>query len=392
MHMRNCLARPFNRIAITLAVLMAAVSAWDLKPATAQPAPPPGVNAMVQAFQSWASNNGIGNSALVISRDGAELAASSVGSWTPDTVAPIASTSKAITGLCIMALADQGRIALTDSIGRHLSTGFVDSLTATGRTNAGQITIEQLLRHTSGFQGNGNATPPREPTQAQYAAGAADAHPDQWFSRQVLDRALLTTPGTTFAYANVNYALLSVVIENVTGETYENFCRRTVLAPHGAGNAVIVAGNAAMGAFGGWSISAREYSNFYSRGFLRSALSQNAADFMDRALDATCGAACSYGLGVFVVPAGYSVGIATVPLAAGKPPALLPVFHTDLAPYELNHNGDWSSSDTTPNQFSSFAIYWSNGVSAVMICDRGNIGAALGNFYAVMSAAALTIN
>lgn len=396
---------------VLAAIVLVAMIGGVSRPGMAQPAPPPGVAAMVQAYQAWASSNGIGNSALVISRDGVEIATSAVGSWTPDTIAPIASTSKAITGMCILDLADQGRIAFTDPVGRHLSADFINSLTATGRSNAGQITIEQLLRHASGFQGNGNATPPGEPTQAQYATGAADAHPDQWFSRQALDRALLTAPGTTSVYANVNYALLSVVIESVTGESYENYCRRTVLAPRGAGNARVAAGNSAMGAFGGWSISAREYASFYSRAFMRSALSERATDFMDRVYDLAC-TVCNYGLGVGVLPVGYSVSIATVPpppamsavvraipggriispIVASDDPVMVPIFHADIAPYELNHNGDWSSSDTTPAQFSSYAIFWPNGVSAVMVNDRGNIGVALGNFYNAMSAPALTID
>jgi hypothetical protein len=42
---------------------------------------------------------------------------------------------------------------------------------------------------------------------------------------------LASVPGTRHYYNNINYALLGLVIHEVTGETYEAYCRRMALAP-----------------------------------------------------------------------------------------------------------------------------------------------------------------
>jgi CubicO group peptidase (beta-lactamase class C family) len=372
---------------------------------------PQGVNGMIQAFQTWAATNSLTNASLFIARDGTEIGRATIGAWTIDTPAPIASTSKAITAVCLGTLIDSRQVALTDTI-QFLLPVFTRSLSAVGQANSGRITVEQLLRHASGLEGNANLTPPREPTQVSYATGAAQTHPDEWFATQALNTPLFAVPGTTYAYANVNYAILGLIIRTVSGQAYETYCKNAVLTPRGASNAHIAAGNSAMEAFGGWTISAREYSSFYWHSFNRSALSDWATAFMDRVYDTSC-TTCSYGLGVGVTAVGYgysqvvypmpeavSVILTTTPhgkvmspIVAGQDPLMLPILHPDIPPYDLAHTGDWTGA-TTPSQFSSIAMFWSNGVTAFVVCDRGFASApnqqpALMN---ALSTSALTIN
>ena len=51
------------------------------------------------------------------------------------------------------------------------------------------------------------------------------------------------------------------------------------------------------------------------------------------------------------------------PIVAGQNPLMLPILHPDIPPYDLGHTGDWTGA-TTPSQFSSIAMFWSNGVTA----------------------------
>ena len=68
----------------------------------------------------------------------------------------------------------------------------------------------------------------------------------------------LGTAGT-FAYNNENYAILGLVIETVTGEPYDQVCRRLVLDPLGIDSAALDGMWGAHGAWGGWSMSAADY-------------------------------------------------------------------------------------------------------------------------------------
>lgn len=51
--------------------------------------------------------------------------------------------------------------------------------------------------------------------------------------RYALDKRLHFTPGTGRAYSNLGYSILGLVIEKVSGTTYEDYCRKHVLEPVG---------------------------------------------------------------------------------------------------------------------------------------------------------------
>jgi CubicO group peptidase (beta-lactamase class C family) len=131
-----------------LKTALAAALAVGVMSTSAMAQAPQGVNGMIQAFQTWAATNGLANASLFIARDGTEIGRATVGAWTVDTPAPIASTSKAITAVCLGTLVDSRQVALTDTI-QLLLPDFTRSLSAVGQANSGRITVEQLLRHTS---------------------------------------------------------------------------------------------------------------------------------------------------------------------------------------------------------------------------------------------------
>lgn len=113
----------------------------------------------------------------------------------------IGSATKTFVAATVLQLADEGRIALSDPVRRHLPE--VGGIT-------GDVTIAQLLDHTSGLADVFNDTTRR----------ALEATPEQaWAVDDVLDTlgSPWYAPGEGWAYANTNYLLLGLLVERVTG-------------------------------------------------------------------------------------------------------------------------------------------------------------------------------
>lgn len=282
------------------------------------------------AFRGWLAANGIANASLVVMQGGALVGSFGYGARTAVQAVPVASLSKAITGICLSTLVDNGRLAYSDTIGNRLASFFAANPQQNAAVKA--ITIEQLLRHRSGIG--------VDPTQTNSFANTTSA--DQDIARMALASPLSTVPGSTFAYNNVNYALLGMVIQAVTGQDYETYCR-AMLAPRGAPNAHIGVGLRAMGAFGGWEISAVEYANF-ARAFDRSLRLLSQASY---ALIET-GPIIADGTS-------YMFGESVRRTASGR---------------NLWHFGDWRANWTSPTQMGAYFALWDNGVSVVATYDR----------------------
>jgi CubicO group peptidase (beta-lactamase class C family) len=121
----------------------------------------------------------------------------------------IASTSKPFTAAAVLKLHMQGKVDVDDPIAKYFKRVPDDKKA---------ITIRQLLSHTSGISGN-IGVPYNSPlTRAQYVP-------------QMLGKPLDTEPGEKFAYCNVGYALLAALVEEVTGQTFEDYCRKHLFKP-----------------------------------------------------------------------------------------------------------------------------------------------------------------
>lgn len=137
---------------------------------------------------------------------------------TPSTLFEIGSNSKAFTGLAVMKLAEQGLIHLDDPVSRHIpwfQMKYRDVQT--------DITIQQLLHHTSGIPYSSIERIPEsdEPTALEETV------------RTLLDQPLKHMPGEKYEYATINYDVLGLVIQQVTGQSYETYMKEELLAPLG---------------------------------------------------------------------------------------------------------------------------------------------------------------
>ncbi|HEX3564824.1 MAG TPA: serine hydrolase domain-containing protein [Acidimicrobiales bacterium] len=127
----------------------------------------------------------------------------------------IGSQTKAFTATLILQLVGEGRLSLDDDIARWVP----------GVPNGQQITIRQLLNHTSGL-GDVLSVPAIQNklltgcTVTELLAAGATAAP-------------IAAPGTKWVYSNYGYDLLGRVAELVTGTDLSTLIRRRIAQPLG---------------------------------------------------------------------------------------------------------------------------------------------------------------
>jgi CubicO group peptidase (beta-lactamase class C family) len=123
---------------------------------------------------------------------------------TPDAVQPIYSISKHITAASVLSLAEQGRLAVSDPVARHLPEWFADEP---------QLQLVHLLRHTSGL--------PEFIGLDGIEAIESGARPNATVVDvlDIVDRAPQRfAPGTWHSYSNSNYSALALIVERVGGK------------------------------------------------------------------------------------------------------------------------------------------------------------------------------
>ncbi|MGB6485967.1 MAG: serine hydrolase domain-containing protein [Steroidobacteraceae bacterium] len=135
---------------------------------------------------------------------------------TPQSVFPIGSITKTMTALAIQQLIAEGKVDLNAPIGRYLPR-----LPEPDRN----VRIRYLLDHTSGIP---NYTEiPGFPNGAQAPMTRQDIL--RWFD----SRPLLFPSGTRWSYTNSGYYLLGLVIETVSGMSYDQYLRAHIFTPFG---------------------------------------------------------------------------------------------------------------------------------------------------------------
>ncbi len=128
----------------------------------------------------------------------------------------IASISKTISAIVTMQLVEDGTLSLDEPVGDIL----VDHLALTAPDpDVASITVRELLSHTAGFPQHENMF------FGNGASSCVDAS-IQGLSRNV-------SSGNGFAYSNMSYCVLGVLIEAVTGKTYERVVYERLLTPLG---------------------------------------------------------------------------------------------------------------------------------------------------------------
>jgi D-alanyl-D-alanine carboxypeptidase len=136
---------------------------------------------------------------------------------TTDTKYNIGSINKIFTQVALMQLRDAGKIDFTKTLRTFLPDYPSDV--------ADRITIQQLLRHTSGVGdifGPAYAAMPKDKLRT-----LSDYLP------LFVDKPLEFEPGSSNRYSNAGYVLLGLVIEKLSGLTYDEYVRTKIFAPLG---------------------------------------------------------------------------------------------------------------------------------------------------------------
>ncbi|WP_085506681.1 serine hydrolase domain-containing protein [Thalassobacillus devorans] len=150
-----------------------------------------------------------GHAALYTDDQGTEM--DNPAAMEKDTIFDMASISKVFTTTAAMQLYEEGLFDLDDPVADH-----IPEFAANGKE---QVTIRQLMTHTSGFTAwvplytqEGN----RE-DRLQY----------------VLEHPLANEPGTSYTYSDLNMITLSVLIERLSGQRLDEYVKANITEPLG---------------------------------------------------------------------------------------------------------------------------------------------------------------
>ncbi len=145
---------------------------------------------------------------------------------TEQTIFRVASISKSVAAFGIMKLVEEGKIELDVPVEKYLKRWHIPS----SKYNSDGVTVRRLLSHTSGLNIEGYPLyEPGKPVPSieQSISGAAG---EQW------KVTLQNEPGSTFYYSTGGYAVLQLLVEEVTGEKFEVYMKKEVFDTLGLKN------------------------------------------------------------------------------------------------------------------------------------------------------------
>lgn len=126
----------------------------------------------------------------------------------------IGSSSKSFTAMAIMQLAEGKTLDIDDSVIKYMPKIKCVK-------NADEITIRQLLNHTSGFS----------TYEGMKVFNRNVGESLSQLTENLHNVRLSRKPGASYEYSNLNYVLLGAIIEIVSGMTYENYIVNNIFKP-----------------------------------------------------------------------------------------------------------------------------------------------------------------
>ena len=157
-----------------------------------------------------------------------------------DAIFRIASQTKAIVSTGVMLLQEEGKLLISDPVGRHLPA-FRETQVAVARDDGGydvvdargRVTIRQLLTHTSGVSyGNGPASDQWEAAGIQGWYFADRDEPVGTTIDRIAALPFDAHPGEQWIYG-YNTDILGALIEAVSGQPLDQFLRTRIFEPLG---------------------------------------------------------------------------------------------------------------------------------------------------------------
>ncbi len=134
---------------------------------------------------------------------------------TPDMHYAIGSISKQFTTACILLLAEEGKLTLDDPVSKYFPE----------LTRAKEVTIRNLLSHTSGYE---DYAPQDYTIPAWTKPTTAQAVVHEWATKP-----LDFDPGTQYQYSNTNFNIVGLIVEKASGQPFWKYLSARVLTPLG---------------------------------------------------------------------------------------------------------------------------------------------------------------
>lgn len=184
-------------------------------------------------FEKMIEKDQLQGATYCLSRDGKVFANAAIGRYcyrpedtrelTPDHLHHIASITKLFTAVAIFKLYEDGRLL----IGQKVS----EILEEFKEPPYNNITIGQLLTHTSGMQPDPNCFPsPYFQSNWDHVAEGFKAGDSAWL-KNGLKAGLRTAPGTEWAYSSFGFAILGEIITRVSGTIAHQYIKDNIIQP-----------------------------------------------------------------------------------------------------------------------------------------------------------------
>lgn len=212
---RGLLSRFVLLIAVILLSLAVVANAQDLSPELR--------DKIDKLATAALASSGVPSASIAVVKDGKIVYLNAYGSARLEPKTPatsgmrysIGSISKQFTAAAVLLLQEQGKLSLDDKVGK-----FIPDL-----TRANEVTIRQLLSHTSGYQDYW----PQDYVMPMMLQPVTTAKILDMWARRPLD----FEPGTKWQYSNTNYVIAGVIIEKVSGKPLLQFLKEKVFSPLG---------------------------------------------------------------------------------------------------------------------------------------------------------------
>ncbi len=136
-----------------------------------------------------------------------------------DTLFRAVSITKSVTARGVMNLVEQGYIELVDPLDQHLASWQLPETKYAEEA----VTIKQLLSHSSGITGGTDYELPdtERPPLEEVLAGEHSQHQAK----------LVREPGSSFEYSNQGFIILELLVEDVTGKSYDDYIEEFSSSP-----------------------------------------------------------------------------------------------------------------------------------------------------------------
>lgn len=168
----------------------------------------------------------------------------------------IASITKVFTAIVILQLIEEGKLRSTDT----LSKWFAEI------KNANQITIEHLLRHTSGIANIAGLN--KSTDYKKQLAGAINSND------------FLFCPGSNWSYSNANYFLLGEIIEQIEGRSLQAVYDKRIIEKLGLSRTTLVSKPRENSSTTGHKAAQPVTDVNYAEAYAAGAMTSNASDLV----------------------------------------------------------------------------------------------------------------